>query len=125
MDEDLSIVPDPTRRFETERTRRFRRGNLSERDERTISNVETFGCEVIQVKRSSAGPGWSYTLGIYDTCGESEVITVGLREETAHFLLNEAAHRLRGGLNLTDGIAIWWGKSSVSSVRSTQSGCDT
>lgn len=47
-------MPDPTRRFETERTRRFRQGGLSERDERTISNVETFGCEVVQVRRSSA-----------------------------------------------------------------------
>jgi hypothetical protein len=68
-------VPGHTRRFETERTRRFRQSGLSERDERTISNVETFGCEVVQVKRNSAGPGWSYTLGVHDTCGQPEVIT--------------------------------------------------
>ena len=96
-------MPDPTRRFETERTRRFRHAGLSERDERTISNVETFGCEVVQVKRNSAGPGWSYTVGVYDTCGQPEVITVGLREETAQFLLNEAADRLRNGVNLAAG----------------------
>ncbi|MBI2687369.1 MAG: DUF4262 domain-containing protein [Acidobacteria bacterium] len=76
---------------------------MSERDERTISNVETFGCEVVQVKRNSAGPGWSYTLGVHDTCGQPEVITVGLREETAHFSLNEAADRLRNGINLAEG----------------------
>jgi hypothetical protein len=96
-------VPNSTSRFETERTRRFREGSLSERDERTIANVETFGCEVVQVKRTSAGPGWSYTLGVHDTCGQPEVITVGLREETAHFLLNEAADRLRNGVNLAEG----------------------
>lgn len=90
-------MPEQTRQFETERTRRFRQSGLTERDERTISNIETFGCEVVQVKRSSAGPGWSYTLGIHDTCRQPEVITVGLREETAHFLLNEAADRLRNG----------------------------
>jgi hypothetical protein len=53
--------------------------------------------------KSSAGPGWSYTLGVYDTCDQPEVITVGLREETAHFLLNEAAGGLRNGVNLAEG----------------------
>ena len=51
------------RPFETARTRRFRETGLSDRDERTIANVETFGFEVVQVKRNSAGPGWSYTVG--------------------------------------------------------------
>jgi len=91
------------RKFETERTRRFRANQLSETDKRTITNVETFGCEVVQVKRTNAGPGWSYTIGIYDTCGKPEVITVGLYENTAHFLLNEAANRLRNGVTLSDG----------------------
>ncbi len=95
-------MTEPIRRFETERTRRFREGNLDERDERTIGNIETFGCEVVQV-RSAGGPGWSYTIGIYDTCRKPEVITVGLREETAHYLLNEAAKRLRDGVDLAEG----------------------
>ena len=96
-------MAEPTRNFETNRTRRFRTGKLGERDERTIANIETFGCEVVQVKRSNAGPGWSYTVGVYDTCGKPEVITVGLYEETAHFLLNEAVNRLRIGVNLALG----------------------
>ena len=96
-------MPDAIRRFETERTRHFRAGKLSETEERTILNIETFGCEVIQVQRSDAGPSWSYTVGIYDTCGQPEVITVGLYENTAHFLLNEATARLRNGVNLNEG----------------------
>jgi hypothetical protein len=95
-------VSEPTRRFETERTRRFRAGNLSARDASTIANVETYGCEIVQVN-NSAGAGWSYTLGVYDTCGKPEVITVGLRAKTAHFLLNKAADRLRTGVNLAEG----------------------
>lgn len=91
------------RRFETARTRAFRSGELSETDRHTVDNIETFGCEVISVKASSAGPGWSYTIGIYDTCGKPELITVGLPEKTAHVLLNEAAHRLRPGINLEEG----------------------
>lgn len=77
--------------------------DLSEADDRTISHIENFGCEVVQVKASAAGPGWSYTIGIYDTCGKPEVITVGLPEKTAHFLLNEAAKQLRNGVDLAIG----------------------
>jgi hypothetical protein len=103
VDEDRQFVTEPTRKFETDRTRRFRAEQLSQRDERTIANVETFGCEVVQVKSSVGGQGWSYTLGVHDTCGAPEVITVGLRPETAHFLLNQAADRLRNGANLAEG----------------------
>jgi hypothetical protein len=96
-------MTEPNCKFETERTRRFRAGELSERDERTISHVEAFGCEVVRVKKTSTGPGWSYTIGIFDTCGKPELITVGLPEKTALFLLNEAADRLRNGVNLAEG----------------------
>lgn len=91
------------RKFETDRSRRFRAGYLSTRDEKTISNIEKYGCEVIQVEKSGAGPGWSYTLGVYDTCKRPEVIVVGLIEKTAHFLLNKAANALRNGIDLTQG----------------------
>jgi hypothetical protein len=93
----------PNRNFETERTRRFRAESLTGSDQRTIANIEEFGCSVVQVKGSASGPGWSYTLGVYDTCGKPEIITVGLREQTALFLLNEAARRSRAGSNLAEG----------------------
>ena len=33
-----------TQRFDTERIRRFRAGDLEPQDERTIANIEKFGC---------------------------------------------------------------------------------
>jgi len=96
-------LADESQRFATERTRRFRAEGLSEADEGTIRNVEQFGCSVVQVKASNAGAGWSYTVGVYDTSGRPEVITVGLREKTALVLLNEAAKQLRTGTDLTRG----------------------
>ena len=50
---------DPLGKFETERTRRFRTRELNANDERSIDTIETFECEVIQVKGSNTGPGWS------------------------------------------------------------------
>jgi hypothetical protein len=42
-------------------------------------------------------------VGVFDTCGKPEIITVGLLPETAHFALNEAAKALRVGVDLTTG----------------------
>jgi hypothetical protein len=96
-------MPPTTRNFETARTRRFRDTDLTEQDERTISHIEEFGCSITQVKSSTSGPGWSYTIGVNDTAGAPEIVTVGLREKTALFLLNEAACRLRAGTDLVQG----------------------
>jgi len=76
---------------------------LSEEDERTISHIEEFGCSVVNVKRTNYGLGWSYTIGVFDTSGKPEIITVGLLPETAHFALNAAVKLLRAGTDLTTG----------------------
>ena len=89
--------------FETERTRRFRATELSEEDERTISHIEEFGCSIMNVRKTSHGAGWSYTIGAYDTGAKAEIITVGLKEGTAQYALNEAVKLSRSGTDLTAG----------------------
>jgi hypothetical protein len=96
-------MPSNTRDFETARTRKFRESGLRPEDERTIGHIEEFGCSVVNVARTNYGLGWSYTIGIFDTCGKPEIITVGLSPETAHFALNEAAKLMRAGVDLTKG----------------------
>jgi hypothetical protein len=96
-------MPSKNRTFETARTRQFRARELDPPDERTISSIEEFGCSVVQVARSGFAPGWSYTVGVFDTSGKPEIITAGLLEKTALFLLNEAARRLRDGVDLEHG----------------------
>jgi hypothetical protein len=97
----LPGMPPGKTRFQTARTRKFRAAALSEEDERTISHVEEFGCSVVSVKRAKYGLGWSYTVGVFDTSGKPEIITVGLLPDTAHFALNEAAKLLRAGADVT------------------------
>ena len=96
-------MPAKKANFETARTRKFRASALGEEDERTISNIEEFGCSVMHVAGTDQGLGWSYTIGIFDTCGKPEIITVGLPPETAHFALNGAAKLLRAGVDLAQG----------------------
>lgn len=89
--------------FQTSRTRNFRATALSEEDEHTISHVEEFGCSVVSVRRTTHGLGWSYTVGVFDTGGHPEIITLGLLPDTAHYALNEAAKLMRAGIDLTKG----------------------
>jgi len=84
-------MPPKKKNFETARTLKFRARSLCEEDESTISHIEEFGCSVVSVARTEHGLGWSYTIGIFDTTGKPEIVTVGLPPETAHFALNEAA----------------------------------
>jgi Domain of unknown function (DUF4262) len=81
----------------------FRATTLCEEDARTISHIEQFGCSVVSVMGGHGSPGWSYTIGVFDTCGQPEIITVGLSPEAAHFALNEAAKLLRAGVSLSQG----------------------
>jgi hypothetical protein len=89
--------------FSTPRTRELRATELKPADERTVAHIEDFGCSVVHIKPTKNDFGWSYTIGVFDTCGQPELIAVGLPEETAHFLLNEAVNLLRKGIDLSTG----------------------
>ena len=91
-------------KFETSRTRELRAGVLNEHDENTISNIEKFGCSVVSVTSNGGRAfGWSYTIGVYDTCGKPDLITAGLHPKVAHYCLNEAVKRQRNGVDLAVG----------------------
>lgn len=90
--------------FETARTRQFRTTDLHPTDEGTISNIEEHGCSVISVvPKCKEELAWTYTIGVFDTCGKPDLITVGLKHETAHSCLNEAVNKQRAGVDLAVG----------------------
>ena len=89
--------------FQTDRIRRFRANSPTENDEKTLSLIERFGCEVLSVKASNVSPAWTYTTGVYDTCGGPELITIGLQPGTALSALNAAVDQMRAGVDLSRG----------------------
>lgn len=96
-------MTDSTKKFTTERTKYLRTTELSKTDEWTIDQIEEHGCALISVGSDCKDDfGWTYSLGIYDTCRQPELITVGLPFEAAKFCLNEAARRMRAGIELTN-----------------------
>ena len=68
-----------------------------------VDDIEKYGCHVIHVKPQQPIPGWSYTIGLYETLQQPELIVVGMKQDLAHYLLNEAARRMKLGLRLAGG----------------------
>ncbi|HTM18649.1 MAG TPA: DUF4262 domain-containing protein [Terracidiphilus sp.] len=90
------------KKFATERSKYLRTAELTKTDEWAIDQIEEHGCALISVGRDcNEDFSWTYSLGIYDTCGQPELITVGLPFEVAKFCLNEAARRMCAGVDLT------------------------
>jgi hypothetical protein len=93
---------DSSKKFATERTKYLRTKELSKTDEWALGQIEEHGCALISVGSNCKDDfGWTYSLGIHDTCGQPELITVGLPFELAKFCLNEAARRMRAGVDVT------------------------
>jgi hypothetical protein len=92
------------KQYETARIRQLRATELNATDKRTLDQIEEHGCSVISVGRDCREElSWTYTIGVFDTCGKPDLITVGLPFKTAHACLNEAVKLLRTGVDLTRG----------------------
>lgn len=76
---------------------------LDPSDEKLVDDVEKHGCHIINVREENGIPGWGYTIGVYETTRQPEIIVVGLKPEAAHSVLNDCARRLKGGARFEDG----------------------
>lgn len=81
-----------------------RANSLKPDEKRLVDDVEKYGCHIIHVREEGYLPGWSYTIGLYEAYQQPEIITVGLKDDVAQFLLNEVADRLKKGLQIEEGL---------------------
>ena len=77
--------------------------DLSPNVKNTLQRIADFGCEVMMISADQVTPSFAYTVGIFDVIGAPEIITVGLRQETAHHALNEAFRLMSAGTDLSKG----------------------
>jgi hypothetical protein len=85
---------------QTNRIKYLSQQSLSPDELRLVSDIEKYGCHIIHVREENGILGWSYTIGLYDVLQQPELIVVGLNDQVAQSLLNEAAHRLEDGKHL-------------------------
>ena len=65
--------------------------NLTDSEREILDAIETQGVHVEHVAGGDGGPGFSFTVGLWHTFGQPEVIVFGLEDHVAQDLLDEVA----------------------------------
>jgi len=58
-------------------------------EEKAINDMEKYGCHILHVMEEGECPGFSYSIGIEMSAGQPELIITGLKQELAHWIINE------------------------------------
>ncbi len=87
----------------SERIRFLQSRNLKPDEKKLVDDIILYGCHIIQIKPENGIPGWSYTVGLYELLHQPEIVVIGLKENLAHFVLNEVARRQKSGIRFTEG----------------------
>src|SRR5262245_53518228 len=66
-------------------------------DRAVLEAVAEHGWAVIVIPEDEEGPGYAFSVGLFHTLGQPEVMVMGLRPETAHGLVNAVGESMRGG----------------------------
>lgn len=66
-------------------------------DQKTVADVEQYGCHVIHVLEEGDLPPFAYSVGIEKTSQAPELVVIGLKQPLAHYIINEYNRRVRGG----------------------------
>jgi len=63
----------------------------------TKLNIEKFGLQVIMVNATSYLPSFAYSIGLWETYKQPEIICFGLSKDLRHGIINDVAELMKGG----------------------------
>ena len=66
-------------------------------DDKLIEDIREYGWHVVKVFSRTGGPGFAYSIGVFETFGHPEILIVGLALETMHLLINNIANDVKSG----------------------------
>src|SRR4051812_67732 len=58
-------------------------------EQKTIADIDKYGCHVIHVMEEGELPPFAYSVGIEKTSQAAELIVIGLKQPLAHSIINE------------------------------------
>jgi hypothetical protein len=70
---------------------------LDEHEQKALSDIDLYGCHVLNVMEGEGEPQFSYSIGIGKKQGKPDLIVVGLKRELAHSIINNYKDRLLNG----------------------------
>jgi hypothetical protein len=68
--------------------------------EKTKSNIEKYGWEVIMIEETDYLPSFAYTIGLMENFKHPEIIILGLKIQTSKLILNQLGEKIRNGDNV-------------------------
>jgi hypothetical protein len=71
--------------------------SIDPREAKALADIDRYGCHVIHVAAEGDLPPFSYSVGIWRSSGNPEVVVIGLKQDLAHFVVNEYNRRVRLG----------------------------
>lgn len=63
----------------------------------TKTNIDKFGLQVIMVSGSNYSPSFVYSIGLFETYNQPEIICFGLPQKLGHEIINDVAELLKKG----------------------------
>ena len=72
-------------------------------EQKAIDDIREYGLHIISVAEDETGPGFAYSIGLFENYAHPEVIIIGLRQSLAHTLLNNMASDIKAGKTFTPG----------------------
>ena len=66
-------------------------------DEKLLADVQEHGWQVVLIEADAEGPGFAFSVGLYETFGHAEVILFGLEVGIMHRLINAIGEQVRAG----------------------------
>lgn len=67
------------------------------------SNIKKYGHHIIHVLEEDDEPNFSYTIGLFETYQQPEIIMIGQSQDLLQVLLNNIAYDYKNGRTLTSG----------------------
>ena len=72
-------------------------------EKKALSDIEEYGCHILNVLEEENYPGFCYSIGIQKSTNHPELIVTGLRAELGQWLINEYNNRVKGGETFEEG----------------------
>ncbi len=66
-------------------------------EQKALADIESYGCHILHILADDSNPRFSYSIGIEKRTSHPDLIVTGLKEELAHFIINEYNNRIKAG----------------------------
>lgn len=71
-------------------------------EQQLLSDIERYGWHILLIPEDEVGPAFAYSIGIYKTLGQPEIVVFGLPLDTMRAVINLIGELARSGAPIRD-----------------------